>query len=109
MTAGVLPSETRDDPGLASPARREPLDLPAPTRWPRSRAETREIIIRFARDNPTWGYRRIHGELAQLAITIAASTVWATLKQADIDPAPNRSSESWKSGSSDFSGVGGGE
>jgi transposase InsO family protein len=53
------------------------------------------MIIRFARENPTWGYRRIHGELARLGITIAASTVWAILKTAGIDPAPGRSSETW--------------
>lgn len=58
-------------------------------------AETRALILRFARENPTWGYRRIHGELARLGITIAASTVWAILKQAGIDPAPGRASESW--------------
>jgi putative transposase len=48
-----------------------------------------------ARENPTWGYRRIHGELATLGISIAASTVWAILKHAGIDPAPGRSKESW--------------
>ena len=55
----------------------------------------RRIIIRFARENPTWGYRRIHGELARLGITIAASTVWTILKNAGINPAPGRNSESW--------------
>jgi putative transposase len=53
------------------------------------------MIIRFAHENPTWGYRRIHGELARLGISIAASTVWTTLKNAGIDPAPNRTAESW--------------
>jgi putative transposase len=62
---------------------------------PPSSAETRRTIIRLARENPTWGYRRIHGELARLGITIAASSVWAILKRAGIDPAPNRSSGSW--------------
>jgi len=62
---------------------------------PRTAAETRRIIIRLAAENPTWGYRRIHGELARLGITIAASSVWAILKQAGIDPAPGRASESW--------------
>jgi putative transposase len=57
--------------------------------------ETRATISRLAHENPTWGYRRIHGELARLGITIAASTVWAILKRAGIDPAPNRTSESW--------------
>lgn len=53
--------------------------------------------MRLARENPTWGYRRIHGELARLGITIAASTVWAILKHAGIDPAPSRNSETWTS------------
>jgi putative transposase len=62
---------------------------------PCTAAETRQTIIRFARENPTWGYRRIQGELARLGITIAASTVWAILKRARLDPAPGRSAESW--------------
>jgi putative transposase len=62
---------------------------------PATTAETRRLMIRFARENPTWGYRRIHGELARLGITIAASTIWAILKNAGIEPAPGRSSESW--------------
>jgi transposase len=53
---------------------------------PSTLAETRQTILRFAQENPTWGYRRIHGELARLGITIAASTVWSILKQAGIDP-----------------------
>ncbi len=62
---------------------------------PTTAVEIRHMIIRLARENPTWGYRRIHGELARLGITIAASTVWTTLKHARIDPAPGRSAESW--------------
>ena len=62
---------------------------------PSTIAETRRLILRFARENPTWGYRRIHGELARLGIHLAASTVWAILKHARIDPAPGRHSESW--------------
>jgi hypothetical protein len=62
---------------------------------PSTAIETRRTILRLARENPTWGYRRVHGELARLGITIAASTVWAVLKTAGIDPAPTRASESW--------------
>ena len=62
---------------------------------PSTAVEIRRTIIRLARENPTWGYRRIHGELARLGITIAASTVWAALKRAGVDPAPQRNSESW--------------
>jgi putative transposase len=55
----------------------------------------RELVLRIARENPTWGYRRIHGELTHLEIRLAASTVWAILKQAGIEPAPRRTTESW--------------
>jgi len=62
---------------------------------PSTIVETRRLILRLARENPTWGYRRIHGELARLGITIAASTIWTILNNAGIDPAPDRNSESW--------------
>ncbi|WP_344654885.1 integrase core domain-containing protein [Catenulispora subtropica] len=44
----------------------------------------------MARENPGWGYRRIHGELAGPGIKIAASTVWEILKAAGVEPAPTR-------------------
>jgi transposase InsO family protein len=53
-------------------------------------------VLRLARENPCWGYRRIHGELLVLGINIAASTVWEILRQAGIDPAPERTS-TWAS------------
>jgi putative transposase len=62
---------------------------------PSTTIETRTTVRRLARENPTWGYRRIHGELARLGIAIAASTVWTILKNARIDPAPHRASETW--------------
>ncbi|GAA2395632.1 hypothetical protein GCM10010404_61540 [Nonomuraea africana] len=43
---------------------------------PRTISSIRLLVLRLARENPSWGYRRIHGELAALAITVAASTVW---------------------------------
>jgi hypothetical protein len=64
------------------------LVLRGPGRPPTT-VETRRLILRFARENPTWGYRRIHGELARLGIHLAASTVWAILKHAGIDPHPD--------------------
>jgi putative transposase len=50
----------------------------------------------MARDNPGWGYRRIHGELTGLGHTLAASTVWQILKEAGIDPAPRRAGQTWR-------------
>jgi putative transposase len=55
----------------------------------------RVLVLRLARENSSWGYRRFHGELLVLGIKVAASTVWQILKDAGIDPAPERSSDSW--------------
>src|SRR5215211_4213256 len=65
---------------------------------PRISAEIRALAVRLARENPTWGYRRIHGELCQLGYRdrIGASTVWAILHRAGVDPAPTRSAVSWR-------------
>ena len=51
--------------------------------------------INRTRENPTWGYRRIHGELLRLGHTLAASAVWKILKAAGIDPAPDRTGPTW--------------
>jgi putative transposase len=62
---------------------------------PATRRNVRALVLRLARENPVWGYRRIHGELAGLGVKIAASTVWEILKKARIDPAPRRSVPTW--------------
>jgi transposase InsO family protein len=53
------------------------------------------LVVSFARENPIWGYRRIHGQLAAMAIVLAPSSVWEILKRSDIDPAPRRSGPTW--------------
>jgi putative transposase len=55
----------------------------------------RELVLRLARENPGWGYRRVEGELVGLGIGIAASTVWTILREAGIEPAPRRLEASW--------------
>ena len=62
---------------------------------PATAAEIRELVVRLARENPSWGYRRIQGELVGLGIKLAASTVWSILKEAGIEPAPKRLEPSW--------------
>ena len=62
---------------------------------PPTSVELRKIIVRFAAENPTWGYRRIHAELLGLGHRLASSTVWQILKANDIDPAPDRSQVTW--------------
>jgi hypothetical protein len=59
----------------------------------------RDLVLRMARENPRWGYRRIQGELVGLGDPVAASTVWTILKKAGLDPAPRRSGPTWRSGS----------
>jgi hypothetical protein len=60
--------------------------------------EVRDLVLRLARENPTWGYRRIHGELGRLGYKgrIGASTVWAILHRAGVEPAPKRSVLTWR-------------
>ena len=63
---------------------------------PATDREIRALILQLARENPAWGYRRIHGELVGLGVRIAASTIWTILQEAGIEPAPRRSSETWR-------------
>lgn len=57
---------------------------------PPTHRNIKALVLRLARENPSWGYRRIHGELAGLGIRLASSTVWEILKAAGVDPAPSR-------------------
>jgi hypothetical protein len=62
---------------------------------PQTLASIRRLVLRLAAENPGWGYRPIHGELALLRITVAPSTVWEILKAEGIDPAPHRATVTW--------------
>ena len=56
---------------------------------------TTALVLRLAKENPQWGYHRIHGELATMGVVIAASSVWAILKRHGIDPSPRRAGPTW--------------
>jgi putative transposase len=58
-------------------------------------AGLRALVRRLATENPTWGYRRNHGELAGLGYQIGASTTWTILHSAGIDPSPRRAGPTW--------------
>jgi putative transposase len=58
-------------------------------------AGTVSIILRLARENPTWGYRRIQGELARMGVVLAPSSVWAILRRNGVEPSPMRSGPTW--------------
>ena len=79
LAAGKYDTSNRRKPG-------RPLTVPSITR----------IIVRLAKENPLWGYRRIHGEITRLGVTVAQSTVWEILRKAGIDPAPRRAGPTWR-------------
>ena len=54
------------------------------------------LTIRLAKENPLWGYRRIHGELTKLGLTSAPSTIYEILRAAGIEPAPRRDGPTWR-------------
>jgi len=62
---------------------------------PRTVPSIRALVLRLATENSTWGCRRIHGELLVLGIEVAPSTVWEILREAGIDPAPDRGTTTW--------------
>jgi transposase len=58
--------------------------------------EERELVLRLARENPSWGYLRIAGELRKLGITVSATSVRNILASAGLPPAPQRDRQSWR-------------
>ena len=67
------------------PRRRRPPDL-----------DLRGLILRLARENSGWGYRRIKGEALKLGFQISHMGVAKILRQHRMPPAPRRSRRSWR-------------
>jgi putative transposase len=66
-----------------------------PGRPPAVRSGAR-LAVRLAKENPLWGYRRIHGELTKLGVRVAPSTIYEILRAAGIGPAPRRAGPTWR-------------
>src|ERR1035441_8658125 len=100
---GVIPKARRHGCGCWSPRTRSCAGTatssaaagppgPSPPRpvRPAPRRTVRALVLRLARENPEWGYRRIHGELAGPGVKVAAPAVWEILKTHGTGPAPRR-------------------
>ncbi len=75
--------------------RRWTYDAPPPGR-PRVGTEIRALVLRLARENPRWGYRRIAGELRGLGFRVSATSVRRLLREAGLGPAGQRGGLPWR-------------
>jgi putative transposase len=64
---------------------------------PRISGDVTELILRLARENSSWGYLRIAGELRKLGVAVSATSVRNILALAGLPPAPRRDAQSWRS------------
>jgi glycine/D-amino acid oxidase-like deaminating enzyme len=62
----------------------------SPLRRPRVLEAIEQLVVQMAEKNATWGYRRIHGALANLGHPIDAITVRNILRRPHLEPAPQR-------------------
>jgi putative transposase len=62
---------------------------------PSTRRNIKALVRRLARENPGWGYRRIHGEMAGLGVRVAASTLWEILRTSGLQPDRRLNGPAW--------------
>ena len=67
-----------------------------PRQRPARDPERRECILKLARENPRWGYRRIQGEALKLGFPISHMQVARILRSQGVPPAPRRGQTSWR-------------
>jgi putative transposase len=58
-------------------------------------SDIRDLVVRLAKENPRWGYKRIQGELGKLGLHISATSIRTILRADGLRPAPRRSAPSW--------------
>jgi putative transposase len=63
---------------------------------PRVGGEAATLILRVAKENPRWGYRRIQGELRKLGVRVSATAIRSLLRRHGLTPAPRREGLSWR-------------
>jgi putative transposase len=63
---------------------------------PRTSKEIHNLVLRLARENPAWGYRRVHGELTRLGHHISEATVRRVLRARQCGPAPRNADTPWR-------------
>jgi putative transposase len=59
-------------------------------------SQARQLVLRLAAENPSWGYKRIYGEISALGYTLSPSSVWNILRRHGIEPVPGRARLTWR-------------
>jgi putative transposase len=63
---------------------------------PGTSQDIRDLVLRLARENPAWGYRRVHGELSRLGRHVSEAAVRRILRARRHRPAPRHRDTSWR-------------